>query len=393
MKSARSTRRWYVLHKWSSLICTGFLLILCLTGLPLIFSHEIEDWLDEQPLARVVPEGQPRAALDDMAAAAKRRYPAEVLRFIFIDDDEPRVTVVMAPSDGPRRDLDHRVEFDVRTGSVVKDDMSGAQRPATFMGVMLRLHADLFAGFTGEMLLAVIALVFVAAIVSGAALYAPSMKRLAFGAIRLRSSRTKWLDLHNLLGISVLVWMLCVAVTGVMNELSKPLSAVWRTSEMRALLTAYRGLAPAASPSPAQAAFETVQRALPGRNITSIIYPSASFSNPHHYLIWTNGSTPLTSRLFTAVLVDAKTGELTAIADMPVYLRALQLSRPLHFGDYGGLPLKILWALLDLITIAVLGSGLYLWFMRRRTHAARIGRPAEAGEHGRAAPVCDRTHR
>jgi uncharacterized iron-regulated membrane protein len=38
----------------------------------------------------------------------------------------------------------------------------------------------------------------------------------------------------------------------------------------------------------------------------------------------------------------------------------------LHFGDYGGMPLKIIWALLDLVTLMVLGSGLYLWTARLR---------------------------
>lgn len=42
------------------------------------------------------------------------------------------------------------------------------------------------------------------------------------------------------------------------------------------------------------------------------------------------------------------------------------MSQPLHFGDYGGMPLKIVWALLDAITIVVLGSGLYLWLVKRR---------------------------
>ena len=42
------------------------------------------------------------------------------------------------------------------------------------------------------------------------------------------------------------------------------------------------------------------------------------------------------------------------------------VSQPLHFGDYGGMPLKIIWALLDLATIVVLGSGLYLWLARNR---------------------------
>ena len=55
---------------------------------------------------------------------------------------------------------------------------------------------------------------------------------------------------------------------------------------------------------------------------------------------------------------------------MPWYLTALELSRPLHFGDYGGLPLKIIWAVLDLITIVVLVSGLYLWLARRRATEA-----------------------
>jgi uncharacterized iron-regulated membrane protein len=83
-------------------------------------------------------------------------------------------------------------------------------------------------------------------------------------------------------------------------------------------------------------------------------------------LIWTRGKTPLTSRLFTPVLADAQTGQLVSARGLPWYLRALEISRPLQFGDYGGVPLKIIWALLDLITIIVLGSGLYLWFARSR---------------------------
>ncbi|MFX7844959.1 PepSY-associated TM helix domain-containing protein, partial [Acinetobacter baumannii] len=86
--------------------------------------------------------------------------------------------------------------------------------------------------------------------------------------------------------------------------------------------------------------------------------PGAAFGSPYHYLVWTKGRTALTSRLFTPALVDARTGAFDRSIEMPWYLRALQVSRPLHFGDYGGMPLKIIWALLDLVTIVVLGSGL-----------------------------------
>ena len=44
MKS-KTIRRWSFIHTWTSLICTVFLLMLALTGLPLIFHHEIDHLL------------------------------------------------------------------------------------------------------------------------------------------------------------------------------------------------------------------------------------------------------------------------------------------------------------------------------------------------------------
>jgi uncharacterized iron-regulated membrane protein len=67
---------------------------------------------------------------------------------------------------------------------------------------------------------------------------------------------------------------------------------------------------------------------------------------------------------------------------LPVYLQALLISQPLHFGDYGGMPLKVIWAALDLLTIIVIGSGLYLWLARRRKRA-----PAKTGAFAGRAPV------
>ncbi|MBK6661147.1 MAG: PepSY domain-containing protein [Proteobacteria bacterium] len=48
------------------------------------------------------------------------------------------------------------------------------------------------------------------------------------------------------------------------------------------------------------------------------------------------------------------------------YPRQHRLVQPLHFGDYGGVALKTLWAVFTLLTLTVLGSGVYLWTVRRR---------------------------
>lgn len=37
---ATSLQRWVWVHKWSSLVCTLFMLLLCLTGLPLVFYQD-----------------------------------------------------------------------------------------------------------------------------------------------------------------------------------------------------------------------------------------------------------------------------------------------------------------------------------------------------------------
>jgi uncharacterized iron-regulated membrane protein len=370
--SRGALRRWAFVHKWTSLVCTAFLLLFCLTGLPLIFKDELRDLLSEQPAHAVLPADTPRIDLDTVVAGARQRHPGHVAWVVFVNDDEPEVTVSLLPSPSASPAQARRLIFDARTGVLLREIEPEATRQPDFFDVMLTLHRDLFSGLPGQLFLAAIGVMFVASLISGVVLYGPFMRKLIFGTVRRRgSARLRWLDLHNLLGIVTVAWALVVGATGIMNELSKPLFQIFQRTDMLAVLQAWRGQAePAAHElAPIQGAFALVERALPGRVPITIVFPNDRIGSPHHYLIWTKGRSPLTGRLFTPALVDARTGSLTTVLALPWYLRALQVSRPLHFGDYGGLPLKLIWALLDVVTIAVLASGLYLWFARRRSPA------------------------
>ncbi len=390
--SARSIRCWSAIHKWTSLLCTLFLLVICLTGLPLVFREEIGDWLDNDPPYAALPPDTPMASLDGMVAEGLRRHPGQIVTSVFVDDDEPKVLVFMAPSwaafmDDPNSR--HWLKFDARTARLIRESDLPQQKRIGFLPLMLRLHMDLFAGLPGALFLGGMGLLFVTALVSGTVLYAPFMRRLPFGTVRARrSSRLQWLDLHNLLGVVALAWMLVAGLTGVLNELSTPLFALWQRTDVQAMLHPWQGkpVPTAAELSSPDAAFRAAQAALPGMRVVSLVYPGSRFGTPFHYLLWAKGDTPLTSRLFSPVLVDARTGDATAALEMPWYLRALEVSRPLHFGDYGGMPLKIIWALLDLATIVVLGSGLYLWLSRRRSPVEqRLGGDETAARE--AAPI------
>lgn len=110
-------------------------------------------------------------------------------------------------------------------------------------------------------------------------------------------------------------------------------------------------------------------QAAPGMQVAFIAFPGTPFTSSHHFAAYMRGDTPLTSRLLKPVLLDGETADVADSRALPVYLQALFISQLLHFGDYGGMPLKIIWAALDVLTIMVIGSGLYLWFARRGKRA------------------------
>lgn len=373
MTAAASLKTWYWWHKWASLVCTVFLLVICVTGLPLVFHEEIEHWLEEGKPFAVVDEGTPRVPVDQLMASARQEYPNQVLEYVYFDEDHPTVYIGMSPSHTGDPKLTHYMRYDAHTGELLHDAPTVQEEQFSFMGLMFALHVDLFTGLPGQLFLGLMGLLFVIAIVSGVVLYGPFMRKLDFGTVRKgKSRRLKWLDLHNLLGIVLLGWLLIVGLTGVINELSRPLYGVWQATDLVKLTAGYQGTEPPKQLASADAALRATAQAVPTHTIISFSHPGNLFATPHHYMVWTKGNTPFTSHLIVPVLVDAATAEVTAVVRPPWYLVMLALSQPLHFGDYGGLPLKILWVLLDLLTIVVLVSGLYLWVARRKATDARI---------------------
>lgn len=368
--TSRTVRIWSLVHKWTSLVSTLFMLLLCLTGLPLIFHHEIEGVTGSAAAPADVAPGAARASLDRVAAAATARNPGSVVQYLAWDKDEPdAVTAIVngAADAGPNASTTLRL--DAHTAQILGPTGDG------FLLVLLRLHTDMYAGLAGKLFLGAMGFLMLVAIVSGVVLYAPFMRRLAFGTVRAgHSPRTRWLDLHNLLGIVTILWTLVVGGTGVLNTWADLMLDQWRAREVAPMIASYAGRAKAGRLAPLDPVIAAAQQAAPGMTPGFIAFPGTPFSSPHHYAVFMRGETPLTSKLLKPVLVDAETGALTDARDLPWYLVALLVSQPLHFGDYAGLPLKLLWAVLDLMTIVVLGSGLYLWWGKRRVVSrARAG--------------------
>ncbi|GGD57972.1 PepSY domain-containing protein [Erythrobacter arachoides] len=367
----RSIRFWFLMHKWSSLVSTAFLLMLCLTGLPLVFHDEIDAALGEDYEAALAgpPSAEAGQPLDAMLASALADRPGEVPLFMAFSQDSPLLTVTTGPAPDAPGEAMTLLFFDRATGTALGPAPTGG-----FMDFVLTLHTDLFLGLPGMLFLGAMGFLFVLALISGTVLYAPFMRRLAFGTLReKRSARVRTLDRHNLVGVVALGWMLVVGATGIINALADPVTESWQNGELAAMTARYAGEAPLAPADygSLDAAMAAAQAALPGRSPQFIGFPGGAWSTGHHYAIFFQGDRPLTSHLLTPALVDAATGALTDAREMPALNQALMLSKPLHFGDYGGLVLKLIWAAMTLLTIWVLWTGLMLWLRRGPDHTAR----------------------
>lgn len=361
----RSTiKAWFLIHKWSSIVSTLFLLMLCLTGLPLIFHDEIESLSGDHDMLNMAgpPSATTGQPLDRIVAQALRESGGGVPLFIGFSQDNPIITVTTGPAPDAPGSAMRLFSYNRSTGESV-----GEIREEGVMHFLLQLHTDMFLGLAGMLFLGVMGVLFVLAIISGLVLYAPFMRRLPFGTLRAsRSKRVSRLDQHNLLGVVTLGWALVVGLTGVINAFADPLTDNWRAGEVARLVAEHQGdakLEPAryGSIDKAMAAAQTAQ---PGLSPQFIGFPGGAWSSGRHYAIFFQGATPLTSHVLTPALVDAETAALTDIRSMPLLNQALMLSKPLHFGDYGGMALKLLWAAMTLGTIWVLVTGLKLWLGR-----------------------------
>ena len=361
--SPGTLRAWSGLHKWSSLVSTLFLIVLCLTGLPLIFHHQIGRWLGTEVVSPPMAVDAPRVTLDQVMAAAQARFPGKVGMYVSQEPDDDTIWYVTMGDTPTSTTGLKQAAIDARTGAALAE-------PTLERGLMVAIrtiHVDLFAGEYGKLFLGFMGLLMLVAIASGLVLYAPFMRKLRFGEVRRdRSTRVRWLDLHNLLGIVTLTWAIVVGATGVINTWADLVISHWRNDQMAEMLAPWRGQPALRRLGSLEKAVANARAREPALRLAFVAFPGTAFSSEHHYGVFLRGRTAITARLVKPVLVDAITGEVSASRAPPWYMNALLLSQPLHFGDYGGAPLQWLWAALDALTLVVLGSGLTLWFARRR---------------------------
>jgi uncharacterized iron-regulated membrane protein len=374
--SITSTSRWFRfnswLHRWTSLLATLPFLVLCLTGTVLIFHEEIDHALGVVPVSQGATDA-PSRPMGESIARVLAAYPDERVASTSIDEHHPGVLlVVTVPNDDASFDLAQLRYADLASGQLI-----GASDPGTTLtGFLLELHAQWFLGPVGELIGALIALLVLLSLLSGLVVYVPYVRRIALGIVRRdRGARVLQIDLHNLIGAVVLGWALVVTVTGFLLGFATLATGLWQASGLKDLRAQAAALAPVDTRRPpvdVDRVFAAARKSAdPGWDVVTAIFPGTEFSTPRHYTVLLVGE-GIDERLFRVAAIDAATGEVSASVGMPAYIKAITLAEPLHFGDYGGLALKLLWTACTWLTLFITANGAWLWWdrRRRRRHAA-----------------------
>lgn len=378
---ASSLRIWYTIHRWSSLICTLNLLLLCLTGLMLIFHDDIDDMLGQghHPAAQITA-GKAPPSLQSLVNVAQAQHTGLTAKSIFFGDDN-LVNVRVGPPGEAKLSIGKSIQFDGVSG----------ERSTTVLGegvsaFILNLHVNLFLGLPGQLFMGVMGIIFVLSMISGLILYAPFMRKLAFGLLRFgKSTRVVNADFHNLFGIVVMVWALVVGLTGTFLSFSPLIIGIWQKTELQHLIATLPGPTPTRLMT-LDRVVDAAKAAVPGKDVAYVFYPGTEYSTGRHYGVVLRGHTELEKRVYTITMIDATDASVSAVRGMPWYLQVLLLSGPFHFGDYAGRPLQILWALLTIMTAGATVTGFVVWLKRhRRGVAATAAEPARFLTNGEKA--------
>ena len=128
----------------------------------------------------------------------------------------------------------------------------------------------------------------------------------------------------------VLGWLLVVTITGFLLGFGTIAQLVWQNTELKALKAQFdtgKIIDRENPPLSFDRAFAAVVKAQPGCRPTTAVYPGTDLSTPQHYTVLLFGAKGVSERMFRIALVEADTGKVADIRNLPPYLQAIQLAQ------------------------------------------------------------------
>jgi uncharacterized iron-regulated membrane protein len=362
------TRKLFALHSWLGLIGGGVLLIIGMAGSILVFSDEIDAMLNPAQMIG----GTEQLSFDRVVPAVSRRYPDATITGLRLPKQSGTAPTVTMDRKGGL----WFVEVDPRTGSI----RSERNADRSFVRRVLALHRSFFFRPWGEAVVGVFALVLFFSALTGLIVYRKHLLRAFTPRIRWRGgARHLSSEFHRRVGVIAVLFQLLMSMTG-FYMISPVYQKLLRANEKKPAPPAIdygsisidRMLAQAVTELPD---FEPVSISLPREDGQPITVRGRIL-----------GESTLYGSAGSSVSFDPRSGEVRDIIDIsqvPLAARIDKLVHGIHFGQYGALPVKIIYSLGGLTPGLMSVTGFILWRSRRRKRKSGVIRqvyPAAVAE-------------
>ena len=355
-------KRLWQLHSWFGLAAGLGLLVIGLTGSLLIFHEELEKMVNRE-LVHVEPTAAGRLPLDTLLRHAERQLPGyEVTGWLPQWDEPDLADVVYVIQHGTNEWK--LVTLDPYNGQLLASPRLGKE---TLTGWLLDLHYTFFADHAGMLIAGAFGLLLCALGVTGVWLYRDFWKnflRLRWGA----SLRILLSDTHKFVGISSVAFNLLLGFTGAYWNFTHVIGE-WVMGEMPEPVIEKRLYGEALS---LDAITRDANERLPGFRANFLTLP---FAPEGGITLWgaVEPRGALRSPYGSTVAYGEQIGDFKVATDIRAagfWKQAVDAFTPLHYGTFGGLPVKMLWFIGGLTPGILAVTGFCIWWMRRRRRSS-----------------------
>jgi uncharacterized iron-regulated membrane protein len=374
--------RMYVdIHGWVGIVCGLALFVAFFAGAITMFETPLQRWatppgplpapvsLERAPelVAKVLAAHPQAARAYDVVVAPGPEDPARVRWSDPLGEDEHAVPVT------------HYAAL-ASDGSLWVTDR-GPSPVAQFVDVLHQQVGLPFEHETAMPIMGAVALLYAVAIVSGVFALLPSLVKDLFALRFGRNVKRMWLDVHNLLGVFSLPFHLVMALTSVVFAFHDQ----FYDAQERAFGGVYAAPAAAAPPAAAGAGAvlppaEVVRRLgeqAPGFTVATLTYGRGPGGAPYLRAYGSDPRYGLRSPTFGLVGLDPSTADMVMTDYMPGrqdgWSATVTSFFALHFGSFGGAPIRWAYFLLGLAGAALFYTGNLLWVESRRRRERKAG--------------------
>jgi uncharacterized iron-regulated membrane protein len=347
-------------HAWLGLLAGGLMYLICLSGTLAVFYQEFERW--EQPQIREMLGYEP-AAIQQAVAAALKRLP----------QTPQHLYVTLPTSEAPRISVSTDTEDEA--WFVNADGTLGEPVAHHWTHLLLNLHIYLHLPSTlGLLVVGASGAVLVGLVISGFLAH----PRIFKDAFRFRAGGSRYfeqVDLHNRLSVWGAPFHAVIALTGAYFGLASILFVLLgaafhdgKTDDATAAIYSPEPKVHGAGGVPnVAAALQRVDSVVPAGTSASFLtiheagtasqFIEVQVVQPRR-LIW--------AEYYRFDAAGNYVGR-TDYSDGPIGRQVIYSSYRIHFGNFAGWPVKVLYGVLGLSLTIISATGINIWLARRRT--------------------------